>query len=283
MIVYFIITFEFVLLVAYEIYRISRKGKFDAKNKFQQFQYRDSTLNIITEDDKNPDEKPNLIGIRMSGYKNDTFGSIVRYSVILMSIFWMFIFLILIMDYYGWFSGINYRDQAMLLVDQRTLSIVFIVIWNFTAIWFITLYSQSTNLLTYFLGEESLENSSYVLIEKKMEVQNIVNQKADWVSYLLRIEKYFHFAKLDSSFTLVPVDKGKNQGKFIEFECVRYNYNPETRTFSPHEFSAGSKNVDLHHKASGLTSVDAFTRADLVGLNRIAFKKPTFWTGIKEE
>lgn len=154
-----------------------------------------SVLNIITEDEKELDQKPSGVGIRMTGYKKDRFGTIAQHSVIFMSIFWFIIFAILIMDYYGWFGGINYRDQAMLFVDQKTLSIVFITVWHLTALWLVTLYFQSTNLLTYFLAEETLAVAKYVLVEKKSEVQDIINQKRDWVLDLLKFGRYFFPSK----------------------------------------------------------------------------------------
>lgn len=154
-----------------------------------------SVLNIITEEEKGLEQKPSAVGIRMSGYKKDTFGTVAHHSVIFMSVFWLIIFTMLIMDYYGWFSGINYRDQAMLFVDKKTLSIVFIAVWHITAIWLLTLYFQSTKLLTYFLAEESLAHANYVLVEKKTEIQDIVNQKRDWVLELLKFGSYFFPSK----------------------------------------------------------------------------------------
>ena len=161
----------------------------------QQFHYRNSKLNIVTEDENMSDQKLNLIGVRMSGYKNDRFGLFVKHSMVFMSIFWMLIFAILIGDYYGVFYGINYRDQAMLLVDRKTLSIAFIIVWNLTALWFVTLYLHSTNLLTYFLAEELLEYSDFVLIEKKMDVHDIVESKKDWIFYVLKLETLFRSQK----------------------------------------------------------------------------------------
>lgn len=277
-IVYIIIASELVLLSAYQIYRQRRNSKFNARNKPPKFKFMNSILDIITEEGK----ESHAIGIRMTGYKKDFFGTIVQHSVIFMSIFWFIIIIILIMDYYGWFASINYRDQAMLFIDLNTLSGVFIIVWHLTAVWLVTLYFQSTNLLTYFLAEESLADATYVLVEKKVEVENVVNQKRDWVLDLLKAEKYFSSSKNKLAFTLARVQQ-VNSEKYIEFECVRYNYDSGKDEFTPHEFIVGLKNSDVHDQISGLTSLQAFKRGNLVGKNQLVLRHSSWWKSIKKE
>lgn len=87
----------------------------------------------------------------------------------------------------------------------------------------------------------------------------------------------------NSTFTLVLVQEGTTNAKFIEYECVRYNYNAAKNEFLPHEFNFGCKNVDIHDQKSGLTSLQAFERADLVGANQISFRTSSLWKSIKTE
>jgi cation-transporting ATPase 13A3/4/5 len=171
----------------------------------------------------------------------------------------------------------------MLFIDRKTLSTVFITIWHLTAVWLVTLYFQSNNLLTYFLTEETLANATHVLVEKKTEIQSIVNQKRDWVLDLLKLESYFFPAKNNSAFTLAKVQQGNSNRKYIEFECVRYYYDSTKEEFTPYEFIIGTKNADVHRQKSGLTSLQAFKRSELAGKNQIVLMKSSWWNSIKEE
>ena len=217
----------------------------------------------------------------MSGYKRDVFGTFAWISIVGMSLFWIAILIVLICDYYGLFSGLNYRDRSMLLVDQPTLSIVFVIIWHLTTIWFLTLKFQSDNLITYFLRKERLHSADYILIEKKLDPQAVLKGLGPIVSFFIQLEKYFKLKRGDVSLSFVTVQYAKSQTRYIEFECVRYIYDLKSEQYIPVEWPVGSSIKDLNIK--GLSTEEARNRFDLIGPNTITHEIDSFWSGFKKE
>lgn len=125
----------------------------------------------------------------MSGFKSNYFGMVGKSTLIHMSVGWILILGILIGDYYGMFVSLNYRDGAMLFNDRPTLSKAFVALWHITTFWFLFLQMQSTNLLTYFLADETLDKASDVLIEKKIQAQTALKGLGPVMKYILSYER----------------------------------------------------------------------------------------------
>ena len=165
--------------------------------KKTEFRYQNSKFFVVSDDESQDEKSPEkhnskLHAIRMTGYKFSLFGFIAKISIIVMSFIWLIILTILIADYYGFFAALNYKERTKLFVDQPTLSNVFVIVWHIVTIWFLVLQLNAPNLKSYFLTKESFINSTHVLVEKKIESQESVNNLGNVAEYFLA---YFNYLK----------------------------------------------------------------------------------------
>ncbi|KAJ1568913.1 hypothetical protein HK096_004877, partial [Nowakowskiella sp. JEL0078] len=92
-----------------------------------------------------------------------------------------------------------------------------------------------------------------------------------------KLEKIFRKAtRTDVSVHVVPVFNnellgGVGQGRYIEFECVRYIFDEKTGNFEAGVANVGPTHSDLHGQAGGLTTSEARFRRDRIGPNAIMF------------
>ena len=67
--------------------------------------------------------------LKFTGFRPNSFGSLVLYSIVITTFLWLMIMALLIADYYEMFAGIKYNNHNLLFVNHDNLSRVFIFIW----------------------------------------------------------------------------------------------------------------------------------------------------------
>ncbi|KAI8842943.1 hypothetical protein BC829DRAFT_401448 [Chytridium lagenaria] len=192
---------------------------------------------------------------------------------------------ILILDYYAIFAGLNFRANSdMIFYDHDLLSTVFIVVWHIVAVWFVGLKLGQEKAKAYFGVRVELGQASFVVVEKWEEKAVHLADMGKLVEWVwkteARIKKMFGRQVTTTVTQVLTTSAGR---RYIEHECVRYVYNDRTCTFEPFNCVVGPTCSDLHRQAGGLLSAEAADRIELVGPNEIAFKKDTWWSAISRE
>jgi E1-E2 ATPase len=208
--------------------------------------------------------------ISFTGYKKDWFGSLIGKVMWLTSIIIMVIFGVLIMDYYQ----LLLPDQRLVFIDHTNLSKVFIVFWHFALSWFVGLYLCASWLQTYLLMPTAINSlPDYILVNKKIEPAIKQPGMGKLVEWLHAVEQPFRrFTNTEFSSTLIPVDYSNDRPASVDFECVRYVYNPAKGSFETSQFNIGSTCTSLHQQKKGLTSAVALERMNLSGPNQVLFQ-----------
>ncbi|KAJ3214485.1 hypothetical protein HDU67_001617 [Dinochytrium kinnereticum] len=223
--------------------------------------------------------------LRFLGYCPDLVGTITSWTVGLVSLFWIVLIGVLILDYYAVFASLNFRANSdMIFYDHDLLSAVFIVVWHIVSLWFVFLKVRQSRSKAYFGRRVSLQGATFVLVEKKERAAVHMANMGALVEWIWKVEGIFRkMFGFEVSVTIVPVLHTTAGRRYIEFECVRYVFNETLCTFEPYTFTVGPTFADLHRQKEGLHSTDALDRMELVGPNTIAFPADTFWTGIIKE
>lgn len=232
----------------------------------------------------NPSKKDK--NLTFAGYRKDSFGSAVQRSLVITSMIWIFLFLLVTLDYYELFAGAVPYPYTMLFMDHDNLSRIFIVVWHLSAIWFVCLQTSSAFLLTSFLIKTPVSYSpDYILISKYVEPEVIQNQSLGKLVELVHaIERPFRkLMRMNQKRTLVEVKYMDKRTPFVEFECIRYVFDSALGSFEPFDFHLGSTNEEIHARSNGLSSNEAARRLNMNGPNQILFERDDFFTALLRE
>ncbi|KAJ3105762.1 hypothetical protein HDU97_007582 [Phlyctochytrium planicorne] len=302
---YAILLVEVVILGAHKIYKVVRESRFrDEGIKGVPLPLPPSMMSekgedgmkpflgdgidmgeMVTEESGGGKEGRTPQNLRFLGYTPDGVGNVTSFTVGAVSIFWIALIGVLILDYYAVFSGIGFRANSdMIFYDHDLLSTVFIVVWHISAIWFVSVKYRQSRSVAYFGRRVGLGQAKFVVVEKRETKAVHMANMGKLVEWIWRIEskvqKYFGF---DVSVTITPVLYTSTHRRYIEFECVRYVFNESLHTFEPYVFAVGPTCADLHRQKEGLHSTDAADRIELVGPNKIAFPEETMWEALRKE
>ncbi|KAJ3115397.1 hypothetical protein HDU96_000702 [Phlyctochytrium bullatum] len=225
---------------------------------------------------------PNL---RFVGYRNDPIGAAAGATVTLISIVWILLMLVLILDYYQAFARLGFRAESdMIFYDHDLLSTVFIVVWHIVTVWFIFVKLGQERSKAYFGIRVPISQAQYVIVEKREDKAVHLANMGKMVEMVWRVEARIKKAlNMEVSVTTCPIHHTHANRRYIEHECLRYVYNDRSGTFEPFDFPVGPSCGDLHRQAGGLLSAEANDRIDLVGPNAIAFPADTLWSALKKE
>ncbi|KAJ3217373.1 hypothetical protein HDU67_008075 [Dinochytrium kinnereticum] len=225
------------------------------------------------------------LNLRFLGYRFDPIGSAAGATVTVISIVWIVLMFILILDYYAVFAGLGFRAQSdMIFYDHDLLSTVFIVVWHIVTLWFTGLKLGQERAKAYFGMRVALAQASFVIVEKKEEKAVHMANMGAIVEWIWKVEAAVKkFTRREVQVSVVPVQYTTAGRRYIEHECVRYVYSDRSCTFEPFSCTVGPSCGDLHRQAGGLLSAEAADRLELVGPNAIAFPADTFFSAIGKE
>ena len=223
--------------------------------------------------------------IKFTGYREENYGTLVKSTIIAVSVGWLLMIFVLVADYYAAFAFWQNEDSSGLLFgDHDNLSKVFIVFWHFSTLWFLGLQANKGSLKALFLSQTDLSEASYILVEKARQAPVKFDEMGRLADMAQSLELWFrNYTNTNVSRELNPLQKTASGRIYIEFECVRYIYNQKAICFEPYMLSVGGKNEDLHKLRSGLRSRDVNERLELSGPNEILFTMMTFYEGIVKE
>ena len=170
----------------------------------------------------------------------------------------------------------------MLFVDYDTLSSLFIGLWHIVTFWFLVLVFFRPKYSSYFQLQCAFENAETILIEKSVASPVYLNNMGTIVDFIHKIQRVYDNIFGNYTIYLVPVHQS-SQGRYIEFECVRYLFDPNSNSFTEFSFKFGPTYSDLINQKTGLSATEAFDRLQKVGPNEILFAKDTFYTMIVKE
>lgn len=80
-----------------------------------------------------------------------------------------------------------------------------------------------------------------------------------------------------------PVKLTENKLRYFEYQCMRYVYNIDKSMFEPYEFDLGSTNRKLQGWSNGVSTLEAHSRAALLGANIIKVDVPSLPVAILQE
>ncbi|OMJ12100.1 putative cation-transporting ATPase [Smittium culicis] len=213
-------------------------------------------------------------GVKLQGFNNSIFGSIVLYYVHFNTLALIVFSLIICLDYYGLITG---TGAGLTHGDYDYSGALFIINWSYMAFWVIALVIFRDKVNNYFKIKTRIRDAKYIQVLQNRE--NVIFQKDSYgtlVELVLRIEKRFNelFSK-NSSVTTCKVETNSSNAKFFEYNCTRYVYNPELDFYESISYSVGENNNSILELKSGLTSEEAEKRLGYLGLNFISVTVPS--------
>ncbi|KAL2914990.1 hypothetical protein HK105_205534 [Polyrhizophydium stewartii] len=284
MVFYGFVVVQSIILVLYQAYRgirMSMSRGFAADAAKQTTMFDDGHVELQEVTVRSAKTAPE---IKFTGYRRDPLGMLVLGTIVLSSFIWLFLMAIIIADYYEVFSGYSSRNSTLLFGDHENLSRIFIVLWHIMTVWFVALQINSSWLQTYFSVRAPLASASQVLVEKEIATAVQFQNQGKMIEQVQRIEAVLRrLTKTDRSLKLTTVKHTHSGRHYIEFECVRYVFEPTTGSFEPFHFPIGPTNAALLNQAGGLSSSEAERRIELAGANEIIFRVDTFARGIIKE
>ncbi|KAJ3358499.1 hypothetical protein HDU91_005206 [Kappamyces sp. JEL0680] len=273
---YLLAVAEVGLVVSYLAYRRTQLAKL-----------RESTVGNVSTYANVPivDQGVPLPQVSFTGYREDAFGSLVRHSVVACSVGWLVLLIVLIADYYAVFSlWVSEETSGLIFEDHDMLSKYFIIFWHFSTFWFLALQANKGTLKTLFLTKTDVSNATFILVEKARQSPVKFDDMGKLAEYAQQMEQWFrNYTNTNVSRELKEFQSTKQGKLYIEFECVRYIFNPKLASFEPFQLQVSGSNSSLHALSKGLTGFEAATRVDLSGPNEILFVMSTFWQGIVKE
>ncbi|KAI8914595.1 hypothetical protein EDD86DRAFT_235003 [Gorgonomyces haynaldii] len=275
---YTVLSIQFFILMGFYFYKAHKNTVGEVKTTSMFAQGLMEMENVVAGSKKQSD-------LTFVGYSPNFLGTFVKFSVYATSLMWIALFIVLVGDYYEAFSSISYRDQALLFVDHNNLSRVFVALWHLSLFWFIGLLLCAEYLKTAFLVKTPLtQHPLFVLVKKNVKPPIRYQGLGPIVEWIHAVERPFRkWTKSDVQRTIVPVKWTDNGSLFIEFECVRYVFDPASCTFEPFDFELGKTSTALLANGGGLDQYEATRRINLNGPNQILFEIDSFVSGLFKE
>ncbi|KAI8871686.1 hypothetical protein GQ42DRAFT_161851 [Ramicandelaber brevisporus] len=214
------------------------------------------------------------------GFINNLIGTTLFYSVYVIAAGWLILIAIIIADYYGAVTGVQF---GVFLTNDLN-SKVFCVVWHFTVVWLVTVNVTRARLRNFFRIEVAKHAGSYVQIERPADVVIMMESSSRVVRAVRHIED--RVSKLVGSDVIVataPVEQTQSGRLFFEYQATRYVYDDSAMRFQPFTFDLGTTHADFTRQVAGLSSVEAAYRYELVGPNFIQIKVPPFIVALAQE
>ncbi|PVV01855.1 hypothetical protein BB560_003713 [Smittium megazygosporum] len=222
--------------------------------------------------------------ITFIGYRNNILGSFSFIFTIIMTLGWIALLTVIVVDYYGGFGGVAY---SVFLTSNKSMAI-FIFVWHVSSVWFSILVILKDKVRDYYRVRCPLDKSQYVqVIEPKESV--ILTQSSSALVLKVRHlnERFNKLFNFDKNILTVSVMKGTSSihsasGNYFEFHCMRFVLNNDGYFFNK-EYNLGKTHMELLSHAGGLSNSEAVERYNIIGENFIRVSVPSYFRALFDE
>ncbi|KAJ2355843.1 hypothetical protein GGF43_002444, partial [Coemansia sp. RSA 2618] len=240
-------------------------------------------FNRGTADDSND---LNSDDIRLSGYRNNIFGTLMTWYLLLLSLVWCCYLFVLSADYYGSLPHTADGETSILSYNDSVLNTqTYIFMWSFYVFLIVAIVTCRPRLRNFFRIKTLPQYGQFVCIESKMTKAIMLSgQSGGLIKYVqIVVEKIKHFVGWDWNVTTSPLCQTASGRKYFVFQCTRFVYDSDDGQFAPFSFDLGNRNSDLVGKADGLTNDEAAIRTELIGPNFIEVLIPNWFFALVRE
>ncbi|RKP37586.1 E1-E2 ATPase-domain-containing protein [Dimargaris cristalligena] len=219
--------------------------------------------------------------LRFQGYRNHALGTLVIYSIVLVSIGWVVLISSITADYYGKLTGQPYSVSH----ENSVLSAqLFIAVWYFMTAWFLTLNITRARLRNFFRLRTDPDHSSVIQVEQPSAPLILLDHQSTILTKLHRLENQLkHMLGWHVHITTAPLQRSTHGRLFFVYQCTRYVFNPDHQEFEPFDLKMGETAAEILAQTQGLTEQEAELRTELLGTNFISVEVPSFYMAMVEE
>jgi predicted P-type ATPase len=238
-----------------------------------------------------PEENPEAIyesttpsSILQIPYKVDTFGTICYSLVNMISISWLLIFLVIIVDVYlhCQFRGVdclcNYGSWPILGNYDNSANYFFST-WCLSTTWYLFIVIYRDQLRGWFMLPSSVSQATHMYVWSR----DVISSDSDILSEDIPIiVKWLRKIRMDLTpkhlrdghESIVEVLTGNDGSRFFIHETTRYTYDERSQCFHiPDSDVCGSTYSDFHSHKNGLTSLNSQLYLAKFGPNKIPFER----------
>ncbi|KAJ2454264.1 hypothetical protein EV183_001630 [Coemansia sp. RSA 2336] len=224
--------------------------------------------------------------IRLSGYRNHIFGTLMTWYLLLLSMAWLSYLFILSADYYGSMPNTpSGKDSSLAYNDSVLLTQTFIFMWCLFVFMIVTITVFRFRLRNFFRIKTPPGMGDFVCVEHRIKKSLVLAEQSGFlVKNVQRLtDALKHALRWDWDVTTCPLLQTASKRKYFTYQCTRFVYDEDSKQFAPYSFDLGNQNDELVAKSDGLTTEEAGTRFELIGPNSIEVYVPNwFWATVRE-
>ncbi|PVU98829.1 hypothetical protein BB560_005604 [Smittium megazygosporum] len=230
-------------------------------------------------DNKEPTHKDYL---KITGLKKNFFGTLALLSTYFTMFGLFMIVLLLCLDYYGL---VTKEGAGLTHLDYNYSGIIFIIVWTYMAIYVIILVVKKDNLKKFFKLQTCLSNAEYIQVERPKD--SLIFESKNYKSitkFVLQLDAFFSRV-LNKLFTITTskVITTESSMRYFSYNSSRFLYNPEIQNFESKSFSYWSTVDSILSLKGGLTTQEAKSRIEYIGLNFIPVKVTPYYVAVFQE
>lgn len=227
-------------------------------------------------------------------YKVDTFGTICYSLVNLISVSWLLIFLVIIVDVYldCQFRGVdclcNYGSWPI-FGNYDTSAEYFFATWCLSSVWYLGIVVYRDQLRGWFMLPSSVSEATHMYIWSRDNISTdseIISEDVPLiVKWLRQVRTYMTPKHLrDGHESIVKVLIGNDKSRFFIHETTRYTYDEAAQCFHiPNTDVCGKTYSDFHSHRNGLSSLKSQLYLAKFGPNKIPFERNSILALLSQE
>ncbi|KAJ1954202.1 hypothetical protein EC988_002560, partial [Linderina pennispora] len=224
--------------------------------------------------------------IRLSGYRNNVFGTAMNWGLLALGVVWLGYLLALSADFYGSIPGIAPGAACVLSLGDCTLgNQTFIVMWCLYVFMVVTCNVFRHRLRNFFRIKTAPAEGTFVCVERKIDSQIMLqNERSFLVDNVRRVANILkHHLGWTWSVNTSRQHITAHGRKYFTYQCTRFVLDQATGEYTPYTFDLGATNSDLVADSPGLSTAEAEYRMELVGQNFIEVSVPNWFFAFLRE
>lgn len=240
-----------------------------------------SPLHRLSDSDVDPMSTP-AEDILQIPYLADVFGTACYYMINVISVSWLLLFFILIIDFYNdcELEGIDslcYYGSYPLFGNYDTNAEYFFAVWILSLIWYVFILVFNDQLRGWFMIPCSMEEATHMYVWSRDAVSqtNDLDDSYQVVRWVRMVQKYVTPERLrEGHEAFVEVQRTSTGVPFFVHDAMRYLYSKSASTFLiPQNDVIGTTYSDFHSRAGGLPDKKVSDYLALFGVNKIPFER----------
>ena len=215
-------------------------------------------------------------------YQADVFGTACYCMVNVISVSWLLLFLILIIDFYfdcelEGIDSLCYYGSYPVFGNYDTNAEYFFTVWILSLIWYVSILIFKDQLRGWFMIPCSMEDATHMYVWSRDAVSqtNDLDDSYQVVRWVRMVQKSVTPERLrEGHEAFVDVHRTSTGIPYFIHDATRYLYNKSSSSFVvPQNDVIGSTYSDFHSRAGGLPDKKVNDYLGLFGVNKIPFER----------